>query len=240
MAYLKQVNNLRIFSNILRDRFFVKTKEGVELGEFYTIEQALRYAANNHDYLAAKKNPGGEKMLKINQCVYVKEVVTKNHGKVTGWGKVTSPGKDFVRIELATGLVGDDWAEIDGGRFWSDEKDDRVGTIVRVPRETVYSLEELGGKIGPGDDIEDIPWRVATNLSDSSETRVYGFNDETGEFEEDLLGTGNEIAVTTEDIDGLTRYRIEIDGFGDLLAAAIRLIEKITPGFSANAMKMPK
>lgn len=69
-----------------------------------------------------------------------------------------------------------------------------------------------------------------------SRTVQYNYNMASGEFIENRSGkesgdvTGNRIFITDEG-DGQTRYRIEIDAFGDVVGAMNRLIQRLSPLF---------
>ena len=84
--------------------------------------------------------------LQIGELVYVHGHIGFPDGPklVRGWGKVNAPGDLSANVELASGLVGDDWAEIGGSRFYAEEDDDRVGTIIVIARDDVFTTEETG------------------------------------------------------------------------------------------------
>jgi hypothetical protein len=98
------------------------------------------------------------KTLQIHDLVFVHGYIDFPEGNklVRGWGKVNSPGDQSVHVELATGLVGDDWAEIGGERFYEDEDDDRIGTVIVIARDDVFTTEE----IEPGEDPQGRPRHI--------------------------------------------------------------------------------
>ena len=73
----------------------------------------------------------------------------------------------------------------------------------------------------------------------------YNYDQVEDEFVENPTGvetgniTGNRVFVTTE-IDGTKRFRVEIDGFGDVIGAMNRLIKRLVPTFIfPNTQKPP-
>jgi hypothetical protein len=111
--------------------------------------------------------------LTLQQLVYVHGDIDFPDGTlfVCGWGKVNSTGDESVHVELATGLVGDEWAEIGGQRFYSNEDDPRVGTIIVIARGNVFTQEEAG---------EDPVWRPFHIPSEARKTAFLKVTTSTG------------------------------------------------------------
>jgi hypothetical protein len=68
-------------------------------------------------------------------------------------------------------------------------------------------------------------------MSDRIGKRFY-YDEDVDEFVEGTEDSGNVIVITSNYIDGLSRYRVEIDDYGYMVAAVNRLIARETPGFA--------
>jgi len=68
-------------------------------------------------------------------------------------------------------------------------------------------------------------------MSDPKGKRFY-YDEDVDEFVEGTEDSGNVVVITPHYIDSLTRYQVEIDDYGYMLAAVNRLIARETPGFA--------
>jgi hypothetical protein len=80
------------------------------------------------------------KELKVHQLVYVHANVP-GLGLVRGWGRVDVPGGALVTVEMATGLVGDEWCQINEDYLDPDDWDEVC--VVEVSRLDVYTSDEV-------------------------------------------------------------------------------------------------